>query len=217
MEIAMKLPLAVLALSLSLVAPAAADDDRTIRTLQASWATGGRTIRLDLPPGGIAIEAATDARLSVDFDVRCEFGRRGCEERAERLEVVTDVVDGSFRLRVEGMPAVNTRGLSLHGTIRVPKGARVEVDMGAGELKIRGLDNDLDVDLGAGEIKVRMAERAVRSVRVGVGVGEGSLAVAGRDIEGSGWLGHKVRWGDGPGRAHVNVSLGVGEARVTLE
>lgn len=212
----MKLPLAVLALLLFLAAPASADDDRTVRTLRGSWDTGTRTIRLDLPPSGITIEAAKDGRTSVELDVRCDRGRR-CEERAENVALDADLGERSFRLRVEDHWTLKTRGLSLRGRIAVPRGAAVEVDMGVGALEVHGLDGDLDVDLGVGKLKVRMAERAVRSVRVGVGVGEGALAVAGRNVEGSGWLGNSVRWSDGSGRARINVSVGVGEAKVTLQ
>lgn len=213
----MRLPLATLALSLSLVATAAADDDRTVRTLRGSWDTGSRTIRLDLPPSGVTIEAAKDGRTSVELEVRCDRGRRGCEERAENIALDAELGERSFHLRVEDRWTLKTRGLSLRGRIAVPRGTAVEVDMGVGALKINDLDGDLDVDLGVGELKVRTNERAVRSVRVGVGVGEGALAVAGRNVEGSGWLGNSVRWSDGPGKARINVSVGVGEVKVTLE
>lgn len=199
------------------VPPALAGEKaRTLRDLHGSWAIGTRTVRLEMPPGEITVEQAKDAQLTVDLEVRCERGR-DCEDDADRVELETGREENAFRVGVHGMPAVNTKGLSLHGTISVPRGASVEIDMGAGELKIRGLDGDLDVDLGAGEVKVRMAEKAVRSVRVGVGIGEASLVVAGRDIDSKGWLGHRVRWGDGTGRARVNVTLGVGEADVALD
>ena len=62
-----------------------------------------------------------------------------------------------------------------------------------------------------------MLFRSVRSVRLGVGIGEATLSVSGRSIEGSGWLGQKVRWGEGDGPSRVAVSLGVGELDVTLD
>ncbi|MBI1796959.1 MAG: hypothetical protein HYR74_07895 [Candidatus Eisenbacteria bacterium] len=205
-----------LLLAFALTAPAAADEGHTARTLKGSWAVGGRTVRIDLPPGRIAIEPSPDARLTAELDVRCAFGN-DCEERAAELELETGREESAFRLGVRGMPAVNTRGLSLRGRILVPRGAAVEIDMGAGEISVRGVDGDLDVNVGAGEVSVRMPERAVRSVRMSVGIGEASLAVAGRDIESHGWLGHRVRWGDGSGRSRVNVSLGVGEANVSVD
>src|SRR5204862_5904972 len=142
------------------------------------------------------VEPATDGRLTVDLDVRCAFGH-DCEARANRIDLEAGREENAFRIGVAGMPT--THGLSLHGHVRVPPGAAVEIDMGAGELRVRGIDGDLDIDVGAGEVKVRMPERAVRSVKMGVGIGEASLAVAGRDIESHGWLGHRVRWGDGSG------------------
>ena len=52
---------------------------------------------------------------------------------------------------------------------------------------------------------------------VWVGIGEASLLVAGRAIEGSGWLGHTVRWREGTGPSRVAVNLGVGELAVRLD
>jgi hypothetical protein len=206
-------------LALTLVAlagsPAAADDSRTVRNLRGSWAIGDRTVRLDLPPGEIAVEQAKNGQVTVDLDVRCAIGH-DCDE-ADRVELDTRSEASAFRIGVRGMPVVSARGISLRGTIYVPRGASVEIDMGAGELHVRGLDGDLDIDVGAGEVKVRMPEKSVRSVHLGVGIGDASLVVAGRDIDSRGWLGHRVRWGDGTGRARVNVTLGVGAADISLD
>jgi len=57
----------------------------------------------------------------------------------------------------------------------------------------------------------------VRTVRVASGVGEANLLVGRRHVEGSGFIGHTVSWGDGSGRARVALDLGVGESEVVLD
>lgn len=203
--------------ALALSAPANADD-RRVRDLNGSYATAGiRRVELRLPPGEIRIEPSTDGRLRAELGVFCAFDGDRCEERADRLSLETEVEGNTLELRVEGMPAVNLRGLNVRGRVLVPRGATLLVDMPAGELVIRGVEEDLDVDVGAGDVTISLRERHVRSVRVGVGIGDASLSVAGRSIEGSGWLGHKVRWGEGPGSSRVAVSLGVGDVEVRID
>ena len=203
--------------ALALAAPARADD-RRIRDLTGSYpAASVRRITLDLPPGEIRIEPSPDGRLRVELGVYCAFDGDRCEERAELLSLVTEVGGSTLRLRVEGMPTVNVRGLNVRGRILVPSATTLNVDLPAGELKIRGIEGDLDVDVGAGEIQIDLRERHVRSVRVGVGIGEASLSMGGHTIEGSGWLGHRVRWDEGSGPSRVAVNLGVGEVRVGLD
>lgn len=202
---------------LALAAPSTAGDGR-IRDLTGSYpAAGVRRIDLKLPPGEIRIEPSPDGRLRVELGVYCALDNTVCEERAERLALETDIEGNTLRLRVEGMPTVNARGLNLRGRILVPRATALDVDLPVGELKIRGIEGDLEVDVGVGEVEIGLRERDVRSVRLGVGIGEASLSVAGRSIEGSGWLGHRVRWGEGPGPSRVSVNLGVGEVEVRLE
>ena len=203
--------------ALTMTAPTRADD-RRIRDLTGSYpAATARRIALDLPPGEIRIEPSPDGRLRVELGVYCAFDGERCDERAAKLSLATEVDGNTLRFRVDGMPAVNARGLNLRGRIQVPRATTLEVNLGAGELKIRGIEGDLDVDVGAGEIEIDLRERDVRSVRVGVGIGEATLSVSGHTIEGSGWLGHRVRWGEGSGPSRIAVNLGVGEVHVGLD
>ena len=199
-------------------APATADDDRQIRTLTGDFATRAvERIDLRLPPGSIRIEPSPDGRLRVELGVYCSFDSRRCEERSERLSLRSSLEGNTLELRVDGMPTLTGLGLNLRGRILVPRAKALEVDFPAGELTIRGVEGDLNVDVGAGEVSIVLREHDVRSVRLGVGIGEATLSVSGRSIEGSGWLGQKVRWGEGDGPSRVAVSLGVGELDVTLD
>jgi hypothetical protein len=203
--------------ALALAAPSAAGE-RRLRDLAGSYsASGMRRIELRLPPSDIQIEPSRDGRLRVELGVYCGFDEDRCAERADQLTLATERDGNILRFRVDNMPTLNARGLNVRGRIFVPPNVALDVDLPAGELKIRGIEGNLDVDIGAGEIEIALRERDVRSVRVGVGIGEASLSVGGRSIEGSGWLGHKVRWGEGNGPSRVSVNLAVGEVDVRLD
>jgi hypothetical protein len=48
------------------------------------------------------------------------------------------------------------------------------------------------------------------------GVGEVTLEVGGRTVEGSGFVGGHLSWRHGPGDGHIEIDTGVGEIRVVL-
>ena len=201
--------------ALTLAPPAAAD--RRVRSLTGDMATTGiERIELRLPVASVRIEPSPDDRVRVDLEVRCSFDSEGCEERAERLSLDSSRDGSTLRVRVDGMQSLRSLRLKIKGRILVPNGKAIDINLPVGELEIRGVTGDLDVDVGCGEVTIAMREHDVRSVRMGVGVGEANFSVAGRHIEGEGWLGQKVRWSEGPGASRVAVSLGVGELGIRL-
>jgi len=205
------------AAALALTLPAAAGDRKLVRSLGGDFATAGiERVELRLPPGSVRIEPSPDGRLRVELDVLCSFDDSRCEERAEGLDLESSRRGNTLEVRVDGMSGVSSLRFHVRGRVLVPQGKALEVDIPAGELKIQGVRGDLNVDVGAGEVGIVLHEDDVRSVRLGVGIGEASLSVAGRSIDGSGWLGQKVRWGEGTGTSRVLVNLGVGELDVTL-
>ncbi len=205
-------------MALVLTLPAAAEDHPRVRTLTGNLTTTGvQRLELRLPPGSVRIEPSPDGRVRVDLDVHCAFGNSRCAETAKRLTLESSRQGNTLEVRVDGMSTLSALGLNVRGLILVPQGKALEVHFPAGELTIKGVRGDLNVDVGAGEVAIVLHEGDVRSIRLGVGIGEASLSVAGRNIEGSGWLGHKVRWGEGTGASRVAVNLGVGELDVTLD
>lgn len=215
----MRKTLLVMPFALLLVASsAAADDDRLVRTLTADTdARGAQRIELRLPPGTYRVEPASDHRLRAELGVYCSFDEDRCEKRADRTALETERRGNTLEMSVGGVSSLGSIKLNFRGRIMVPPDMTLEVDLPAGELRIKGVRGDLYVDVGAGAVAIVLREADVRSVRLGVGIGEASLAVAGRNIEGSGWLGQKVRWGQGAGATRVNANVGVGELEVTLD
>lgn len=211
------LALAALALAVMVLVPPAAADERRVRNLTGDLATTGiERIELRLPVASVRIEPSPDDRVHVDLEVRCSFDSEGCEERAARLSLDFTREGTTLRVRVDGMQSLHSLRLKLRGRILVPNGKAIDINLPVGELQVRGVTGDLDIDVGCGEVGIVLREHDVRSVRMGVGIGEANFSVAGRHIEGEGWLGQKVRWSEGPGVSRVAVSVGVGELGVKL-
>jgi len=202
--------------ALSFTPPAAAEGHR-VRNLTGDLTTTGiERVELRLPVASVRIEPSADDRVHVDLEVRCSNDSERCRERAEELTLESNRDAATLRVRVDGMEGLYGLSLKLRGIIQVPNGKAIDVNLPVGELQIRNVTGDLDIDVGCGEVGIALREHDVQSVHMGVGVGEATFTVAGRHIEGEGWLGQKVRWTAGSGVSRVAVTLGVGELGVKL-
>jgi len=209
--------LAALAFAVLSLAPPAVAGGRRVRDLTGDIATTGiDRVEVRMPVASVRIEPSPDDRVHVDLEVRCSNDSERCGERAEKLSLESSREGATLRVRVEGMDGLFGLCLKLRGRIQVPDGKAIDVNLPVGELQIRNVTGDLDIDVGCGEVGIALREHDVQSVRMGVGVGEATFTVAGRHIEGEGWLGQKVRWSEGPGASRVAVTLGVGELGVKL-
>lgn len=176
-------------------------------------------VRIDFPHGELEIESGEPGRVEVRLLADCERGGDRCRDRLERLAVESRSTQDALEIRIEGVPRHSSKGLRLRLRIRVPAEQRVDVDMGAGELRVTDLGRDLRVHLGAGEIEIRLPESAVGVVDLEAGVGETSLRVRGREVDGERrhLVGGSLHWDEGPGEAHVEAEVGAGEVQVRLD
>ena len=177
-----------------------------------------QTVRLDLSYGEIHVEPGAGDRVELELRVRCHSGRGHCTERLERLELATETHRNTLEVRLEGLRHFSTHGLDVELWVSVPPDRPLDIDLGAGEVRVDGMEHDLRVHLGAGSIQVRMPEAAVRSVDARAGVGEASLRSRDAHVEQRRHLvGGVARWTDGPGSARVDCQVGAGEVTVRLD
>jgi hypothetical protein len=207
------LPLAPLVALLAAV-PAVASDVRDIH--QVYSLTEARSVRVEIPAGSIRLETVPDRKLRADLTVKCSGWSDRCVERAKRVELVGGYEDGTFVLRVEGMPKNNNHGMSLSGTVQIPRDLALNMEMGAGDLNLFGIERDAEVSLGAGDLGVHMRERAARSVNMEVGLGDATLRRPGEHVSGHGFISKSLYW-RGTGPADVHLHLGVGDINATLD
>lgn len=197
--------------------PAAADEVvRTLdRQLSAADVAG---IHLDFPVGEVQVDAGTGRQVQVQVRLECDSKRQArCVEAAKGVEILSSTSGDRLRVGLKGWPKSGTRGLEAHFIVSVPRDLPLNAELGVGEMRISGLENDLDADIGVGEVSVKMAESFVASVNVDTGVGEANLFAQGRRWESSGLVSRELNWREGKGKAAINVDCGVGEAEVRLD
>jgi hypothetical protein len=202
---------------LLLAMPAVAHE--AVRTIERTVEIDAEQIlRLDVSVAELAIEGVDGEEVQIRVAIGCSHSSRRCRDRAEEMELDVDSRARSLEIALRGH---GKRGndLEIDVEIGVPRQNSFELDMGVGEVKIRGMEGDVGIELGVGNVKIRYAEDKVHSVDLEVGVGEADLRPHQRRASSSGFLflGNEVDWDDGPGNGDIEVEVGVGDVDVIIE
>ena len=207
-----------LAIALFLALAASPAGASTVRELDSRLPVADATsVKADLPVGEFDVATSRDAEVHLRLRITCKDWNDKCEEQIHDL-VIRARRDGSvLRFSLDNMPWIHNDSFKMKGTLEVPPKLAVQVKLGVGQLTVRDMRDDLDVELGVGEVHVAMRQKDVRSVRLSSGVGDASLDVGARHMRSSGLIGHRLHWSEGPGRAEVEVEVGVGQSSVELD
>jgi hypothetical protein len=235
---------AVLVVLLLVVAATPAHAERVTNVNGEYSLDRAHRLELGIPFGGLHVKGTDGNRVLVHVTATCKTG--DCENLFKDLRLESSNRGGTLKVKLLGSSFGTDwnsdddakhswddwdRGgkrdhRSYHGdgpdgdltiTVEVPRSLEVDLNMGAGEIDIDGLREDLSIDLGAGEINLRMAARNVATVAVNMAVGETTIHEGGHTREYSRILGGPIRWDDGKGDAGIDVNVGAGEVDVTLE
>jgi hypothetical protein len=180
----------------------------------------GQTLRLELSIGEMRIEGADIDEVQAELRIECRWGNeKDCEQLLEKADLDSRTTSRRTIIEIVSDSSWRKTKLEIEGDFRVPRGAKLEVEMGVGELEIEGLEADLSADLGVGEVSIRFPAAKAGSVGLDAGVGEAELLGAGTFVEGrrSMLVGSEVYWDQGEGEARVRADVGVGEITVYLE
>jgi len=233
----MRRSLAVAALLLVSVAwlPAEAAETRTMTG--SADAAGLVRVSLDAGVGDVEVVAVEGDTVSWEVVLKPRRGgffsssRRGEEEvRDARLDA--EVRGDELRLEIDS-PSRDQR-FEERWTVRLPARLAFALDLGVGDVRIRGLAGGVNIDAGVGDVTVASTAGRIK-INVGVGdidvsapaqsyggveasagVGGASVNVQGGSNERGSFLGGSASWrGDGPD--HISIEVGVGDATVDLE
>ncbi len=215
-------------------------DAADTRTLTRSLDAGSvNRLVLDSGIGDVEIIAAPGAsEITIEVILTPRRGGFFSSKRRAEQEVETAVLSAEIkrdRLELKITPeADDDRRFEENWSIRLPATVAVQLDHGVGDVFIRGIDAGLEVDSGVGEVRVEVGGGDV-SIDLGVGtavvrgpaaayasaegaggVGDARITALGEKISGAGFVSHSATW-EGDGTFHIEVSVGVGDAVITLE
>jgi hypothetical protein len=198
---------------------------------------GLESVHLDAGVGDIDV-TATGGGSEVSFEVELKPRRGGffsslkkAQREVEEAELRMDVSRGVLRLEIE--TESDDRHFEERWIIELPDHLDINLDLGVGDLDIRGLagglvidlgvgdidveavSGDLDLDIGVGDATIQANASDYGSVEGSGGVGDAKLTVRGEKVSSSGFVGKSAEW-TGDGDHSIRISVGVGDAQVTL-
>lgn len=102
-------------------------------------------------------------------------------------------------------------------TVYVPQVEDLDINIGVGEVEVEDVAANLDIDNGVGEVRVSSLAEFFAEVDLDSGVGETRIkATSGNHSSRRDFVSSSQNW-TGSGQYSINVDVGVGESRVTLD
>jgi hypothetical protein len=215
--------------------PAAAATDRTI--VGSFGIDGVERVNVEAGVGEFELVASELDEVRIEVVLTPRRGgifssMKASEEQVEKAELSSEVVGRQLYLEISADDG--DRRFEERWTVHLPASFAIGLEMGVGDVQIRGLEGgaelevgvgdvvlelaggDVTVDLGVGDLRLRAPADGVGSVKSSQGVGDSQLTIRGERIDGEGFVGKSASWsGDGPHR--IVVTVGVGDAKISLE
>lgn len=198
-----------------------------------------RTLHFSHPASGItAVELAVGASdvevIGTDGDeINAEVVISGTRWQVQKLDIASRIVGKTLTLSLE--PAKYSKGKAdKHWQLQLPKRLALDVEAGVGDIRIKGLSGDLELEVGVGDILVEdfsgnfEAKTGVGDVELTVpwsavghldlvtGVGSINVRKPQGKEEGRGLISQTYSE-EGPGKARIRVTTGVGDITVRLQ
>lgn len=195
-------------------------------------------MRLDAGVGDIevvAIEGAAEVVVEIQLKPRRGgffSSLKKAQREVDEAELRMDVSSGVLRLEIE--TDSDDRHFEERWTIELPSSLDFDLDLGVGDVEITGLagsftadigvgeidaeavSGDLTIEIGVGDATIQASASDYGSVAGSGGVGDARLTVRGEKVSSSGFVGHSAEW-TGEGQRFIEISVGVGDAKVTLD
>ncbi len=226
----------VIGLAALVAGTAWADDSRSLEG--RAPAAGIDKVLLDVGVGDVEVvgnAGIDEVVVSVDLEPRRGgffSSMKKARREVEEAELRMDAAKGVFRIEIE--TDRDNRHFEEDWTIELPSRLAIAIDLGVGDIVVENLAGTLTVDVGVGDVEaeavsgdvfidlgvgdatVQAAAENYGAVNGSGGVGDARLTVRGQRIASSGLVGHSAEW-TGAGDHTIEISIGVGDARVTLE
>jgi hypothetical protein len=132
----------------------------------------------------------------------------------EKLEIDARRAGGTLYLEVKG-DEDDHHDWGEEWLLSVPKALALSIDLGVGDVTARDLAGGVEIDLGVGEVEIEGEHGAYGRIHADCGVGDVELRTPEGRQRGDGFIGHKLST-SGPGKATIEVDIGVGEATIRL-
>ena len=221
------------ALAMAIAAPATAADEpgepvAVTSTQRVALAAGG-TVHIDETWGELsiegwdepAVEVVTTRRTAKPYPAaKAEKTRADLERFGARVEA-----SASDRVSIVGVspggsvtkPFGGKSGVRLTYVVRVPRNSRLELDNGAGTVRIADVTGDIAVDSDVGEVTLRVPIEPTTAVEASSGIGDvdvGDALERQGDLRRRALVGQRFSYQPPRVDKRITVKLGVGSITI---
>lgn len=170
------------------------------------------SLRIEFSVGEVELEIWDGDSIELDIELKAERSWLSWRPRkVEDIELEVRTSGGELFL------GIDENKLQQQWVLKVPAKLALDIEIGVGEIRIDGLDNNLSLELGVGEIEVIAATDNFDHIDAAVGVGEATLRGFGSGTENERSFVSADAHFEGRGEYYIEVELGVGEAMVKLD
>jgi len=222
----MKSIAAALILSLGLVSAAFAQETRTLTANESDQ--GLNSFSVEGHVGKMHILASTSSGIRVRVDIK----RERLRGNPQGVDLRTSRNGSTLVISLSG----DARDLEEAWSLEIPAHLRVQVNLGVGDLNVRGVqggikakvgvgsvkidvpEGNIDVESGVGQITAKTATNSYGNIDVRGNVGNASVRIEGQEIRQQDrppGPGEHITY-NGRGRDQIQIRSGVGNAELTI-
>ena len=200
-------------IAVSCAAPAFAAEQRRSFTVDLP-AEGITRLVIDCGVGDIEVVGSDVVAITGSVEVSAKKASQRKRNLLDQLELDARRAGGTLYLEVKG-DEDDHHDWGEEWVLSVPKSLALSIDLGVGDVEARDLSGGVEVDLGVGEVTIEGEHAVFGRIHADCGVGDVELRTPEGRQRGDGFIGHELR-ATGPGKAAIDVDVGVGEATIRL-
>ncbi|MEO1367649.1 MAG: hypothetical protein AAFX50_10775 [Acidobacteriota bacterium] len=194
--------------------PAAAEPIQTIE--QSYFAGDAKAVDIELILGSLRVEGTDGRNVEILVELSCNREDSAkCKRRAERIRLRPRLSGEELFLSLENTPRGRAGGIEATMTVRMPRAMALEIDIAGGDMRIAGVEGDIEVDSAGGSVDLKGTQDRVGVFKADVGFGKGELTLRDSVIE-AGGIPRSITW-RGSGTQRIEIDLGGGEIIARLE
>lgn len=198
--------------SLTLVAAlcsqqASADNEK--RIAETLTMTNQQSLSINFPVGSLEIEAGDSDQLEIEIELKPK--KSGWFSSNVDLSAITlDKKISDHKISLE----VDKDDLQQDWTIRLPRTAALDVQLGVGSIEINNFANSADIEVGVGSIRIDTTLDDFKRIQLSSGVGDTRVSGLIKEVKEQRQLVSSETEYRGAGEHNLNIEVGVGDIRI---
>lgn len=193
--------------------PVAADE--TLRTFTFDREAGAlTTVAIEAGVAEVEVIASDVTTIKVEVDIESGKSATRMRKIVDRLELRAEERGGRLHLEVVNAPH-HDRDYSEVWTVQIPRTLELELEVGVGDVRVLDVAARVSVETGVGDIRIEGEHNAFGRVRASCGVGDVEIRTPEGRADADGFIGKSSSL-RGPGKADLDVEVGVGDITIRL-